>query len=702
MATEILTRKVGLIVGAAPLAIAVTVATATAAETPVPQENDTMTVVGNWLGDADPELVKAHPGARHVAREQEIKESGANTVAEALRLLPGVQVPENNGTGSGDFALNIGLRGLGSRLTSRATVLLDGVPLANAPYGQPQLSLAPVSLGNIEAIDVVKGGSAVRYGPQNIGGVINFITPSIPDEFAGRVALRTEVSTDKGDERRLNGSFSVGGSADNGAGVLLSYSGDHGDGFRDNNEQDIDNLLLKYTVPVNDTSRIEGRVNLYDAEAVLPGPLTSTEFDADPFQSTHLHERFDGDRQEVTARYINEIDALTDLEVGVFASDSFREFTLANGNDSSLTRLDRLPREYQVFGFEPRFSRLSFVGDSSHEWSVGYRFIREESNEKRYRRSGAAGFDPTSVAEVLNRNTDGETDAHALYIDDRITLGDWELVPGLRYENISVSRTNLLTDFTDEEDYSEWLPSVSASYNLSPRTKLYANANRSFAAVGHLALSTSSDSSLEPERSDLYELGARYESGPLALDGTLFYIDFDNQIQYDASVGANVNIGSTRHRGLELALNYDLSDLLLSGLSVDGSYAYTQAQHTSGDNNGNDLRLYSRHTGSVGVNYRHADWRLNLRSFAQSSQFSDDANTEAASADGADGRIPGFARWHLTAQRDLKLAGLDASLSLGIKNLFDKRYFTRASIENNGGLYVGEPRTAFIELVTNF
>ncbi|MBU5873054.1 hypothetical protein JVW08_20300, partial [Vibrio cholerae O1] len=38
-----------------------------------------------------------------------------------------------------------------------------------APYGQPQLSLAPVSIGNMDAVDVVRGGGAVRYGPQNVG-----------------------------------------------------------------------------------------------------------------------------------------------------------------------------------------------------------------------------------------------------------------------------------------------------------------------------------------------------------------------------------------------------------------------------------------------------------------------------------------------------------------------------------------------------
>jgi Fe(3+) dicitrate transport protein len=46
-------------------------------------------------------------------------------------------------------------------------VLIDDIPLAFAPYGQPPLSFAPVSLGNIESMDVVRSGGAVRYGPQN-------------------------------------------------------------------------------------------------------------------------------------------------------------------------------------------------------------------------------------------------------------------------------------------------------------------------------------------------------------------------------------------------------------------------------------------------------------------------------------------------------------------------------------------------------
>ena len=92
------------------------------------------------------------------------------------------------------MALNFGIRGLNPRLASRSTVLMDGIPVPFAPYGQPQLSFAPISMGNMDAVDVVRGGGAVRYGPQNVGGVVNFVTRAIPDEPTVKGGFQTETS----------------------------------------------------------------------------------------------------------------------------------------------------------------------------------------------------------------------------------------------------------------------------------------------------------------------------------------------------------------------------------------------------------------------------------------------------------------------------------------------------------------------------
>ena len=112
----------------------------------------------------DTEAAFRHPGGRTVITEQELLQGGATGIGEALRKVPGVKVVEASGTGNTDTKLNIGVRGLNPRLSARSTVLLDEVPLAVAPYGQPQMSLFPISLFNIQSIDVVRGGSSIRFG----------------------------------------------------------------------------------------------------------------------------------------------------------------------------------------------------------------------------------------------------------------------------------------------------------------------------------------------------------------------------------------------------------------------------------------------------------------------------------------------------------------------------------------------------------
>ena len=80
------------------------------------------------------------------------------------------------------MALAVGVVGmlLGLAALQRPSGSIDGIPAAFAPYGQPQLSMAPISSGNLDSIDVVRGAGSVRYGPQNVGGVINFVLKRDP------------------------------------------------------------------------------------------------------------------------------------------------------------------------------------------------------------------------------------------------------------------------------------------------------------------------------------------------------------------------------------------------------------------------------------------------------------------------------------------------------------------------------------------
>src|SRR5215475_6974262 len=84
---------------------------------PAPTNLEGVKVVGDWLGDAQQNTVQNHPGARTVVRRETLREAGATNLRDALRMIPGVQVQESNGTGGSDVSLNVGVRGLTSRLS---------------------------------------------------------------------------------------------------------------------------------------------------------------------------------------------------------------------------------------------------------------------------------------------------------------------------------------------------------------------------------------------------------------------------------------------------------------------------------------------------------------------------------------------------------------------------------------------------------
>lgn len=675
---------------------------------PVQLQGITVTAAGDWLGEADPEVVRTHAGGRSVIRQEEFEQRGAATVTEAIRAIPGVQAPPNNGTGSADSALNIGIRGMTSRLSAGTTILLDGVPLANAPYGQPETSLAPVSLGMLQAIDVVKGGGSVRYGPNTSGGVVNFVTKDIPTTpYGGEISLRGDNTASSRSDDRLAGKADLmfGGSLQNGSGLAVFYSGNHGEGYRDNLRQDIDDFMLKGKLALTETSRLETRLHHYYADNNLPGPLTQAAYSADPYQSTHSRERFLGERDEYVLKYVNEFNGDYRLETTGFHTESMRQFTLASnsstavvagGSDATANRLERLPRNYSVYGFEPRFTALAETGSLKHAMSVGYRYTTEATDEHQFRRTFTQGGNPFSVPETLIRYTDGSTEAHAVYVDDAVKIGSVTVTPGLRFEKVEVDRTNMLTGFRDTEKYNEPLPSLRVGWEVNRDLFAYANYSTSFNPVTHLALgaTTAAETSLEPERAKTYELGLRYKTGGLSLEGGLFWIDFDNQIESVNSV--NINTGATRHRGIETAAEYDLGMLnaSMTGLSVYATYAYTKATREEGANKGNDVQLYSPHVATLGTRYRVQEWTFNLNAYGQSQQYADDANTVDASANGKLGTIPGYVIWNGQVAYDFANG---PTVAFGVNNIFDQPYYTRASVEANGGLFAGAPRIAYVQ-----
>ncbi|KAF1068418.1 TonB-dependent siderophore receptor [Variovorax sp.] len=680
---------------------------------------EAITVTGDWLGSPTEKKVVEHPGARTIVEPRQIRESGSSSVRDVLRQIPGVQVQESNGTGGSDISLNVGVRGLTSRLSPRSTILMDGVPLAYAPYGQPQLSLAPLSLGNIETVDVVRGAGSVRFGPQNVGGIINFVTRSIPETFAAEASIGVE-SAGHGGGTKSTPSVFVGGTNDKGLGLALLYSGTHGEGFRQSNDKtNIDDVMLKGSYRFSKTDDIAVALHHFEGQGRMPGGLTTAQYALNPFQSDRPFDEFTGRRTDGSLRYTHN-DGINKFELLTYYTDSFRGSHLeqeGTGTTANQRRLTAAPREYHTFAIEPRYSRLIDSGSVVQEVSVGYRYLKEASSEVATRSSyyrPRLGFDASTLAQPAYQTSAGGTTANAFYIDDRIDFGNWTVTPGVRYEAIrshndvvGLTNSRITSVIAPKIDSNEWLPTVSVMYRMNERWSLFANAGVSFGPQQYAQLAQSTDG-LHPEKAKTYEIGTHYKGEAWSSELTLFNINFDKELQLARSITGDVgqwtDLGATRHRGLESALRYELGDLspALKGLSVSATYTYTQAIQKAGAFAGRDLPFYSRQVATLGARYERGPWTFNADVYAQSKQRSPgspDTNARYVTLEDSTGRlgnIPGYAVMNVRAGYDFGPTMRNLKLAVGVKNLFDRRYFNR-SVDNNGGKYVGQPRTVYLQ-----
>lgn len=649
---------------------------------------ETIQVSGDWLGTGLDNSVKTYPGARTVVKKQEIESTGAVNIGDLMRRIPGVQSTDNSGTAGGSMSLNIGVRGLAGRYSPRSTVLLDGIPMSFAPYGQPQLSFAPISLNNIDSVDVVRGGGAVRYGPQNVGGIINFKTRAIPTTpgASGDVAVRYNSFGQGGGNTQY--SAFVGGQSESGLGVAVLYSGQEGSGWRDNSNERINDFALKLRYEISPTSEIYGKINYYDVMSHTPGGLTPAQYNANPFQNTRQRDFWSGNRKGFDLGYLNTISDDKEFEIRTYFNQSFRQSALI---DTTRLLLQYQPRTYETFAIEPRYTQRFTTGAVTQDVTVGYRYLRERGDDKQYNQTIATGAIGTTTTNI------NATDAHAAYIDDKIAFGQWRITPGVRFEHIESNRATVGTTTTYSITNNKPLPSLNVAYLLTQQLTLFANYNTSFGVVQNTQLTSPASNTLQPEVAKTAEVGARWKSANLTAEATVFNIRFDNQIALiDGSSNIYQNLGKTKHDGVELAADYTFDNAsLLRGWSVFANATYTRAIQDSGTNAGKEVPFYSRLTDTIGTRFKSGPWGFNLSTTHQSRQFSDAVNSTVETTDGRNGEIPGFRT--INAQIDWKMPNAKGfDVFAGVNNLTDRRYYTRTT-DGNFGRIVGAPRTIYVQ-----
>jgi iron complex outermembrane recepter protein len=123
------------------------------------------------------------PLSTTVISKEDILNSGATCIPEALRLVPGMIVREKtNGNYDVHIRGNDNLPPKGMFVYSEnsiSLVMIDGRPVYNYAFGGTFWETLPIDLVDVERIEVIRGPSSALYGPNAVSGAINIITRTV-------------------------------------------------------------------------------------------------------------------------------------------------------------------------------------------------------------------------------------------------------------------------------------------------------------------------------------------------------------------------------------------------------------------------------------------------------------------------------------------------------------------------------------------
>ena len=653
-------------------------------------------------------------GGAHVLTEQDLADSRVLTINEALRKIPGVFARDEEGLG---LRPNIGIRGLNPTRSTKVLLLEDGLPLAFAPYGDNASYFHP-SIERFNRIEVLKNSGQIAFGPQTVGGLVNYISADPPESFAGRLAARG------GNRGYRDWQVAIGDTiAATETGWRLDATRKQSAGSRENIELDVTDVGVKVRQEMGAEQSLTLRASVYHERSQVPySGLTLAEFVANPRANAFVNDFFDSQRVAAALTHGWQIADDMALRTSVYATSFDRDWwrqsssSTQRPNDASdpaclgMQNLNvgcgnegRL-RSYTTFGIEPRLSIGGSLGDHSLHTVVGLRHHREHQHRQQVHgdtpRARAAGTGPNAG---LREDNVREVEALSGFIETSMTLERWTITPGVRIESIRYTRSNRLSNQSGSSALTQLVPGIGLTYKLNESAMLFAGVHRGFAPprVEDAIRVDGASVELEAELSWNREIGLRFEAEDRwRLEASLFEMDFTNQIVPASLAGGSgatlTNAGRTLHRGAEVAAEWrDDGHALAPHARVAWTwlpvarYVGTRYSAIPGNTHVNisDNRLpyAARQMATVTLGLRHGPLAAQLEGTWTGAMYGDDLNTVALTADGQRGRLGGYVIANLTLQyqRDEAL-----TLYASAKNLFDRLYLGDLS----RGIVVGPPR----------
>lgn len=500
----------------------------------------------------------ANPAAPHKVSKDKVQLYKYTDVNRVLRQTTGAYVREEDGQG---LRPNIGLRGTNPDRSKKVVILEDGILAGPAPYSAPAAYYTP-SMNHAQSLEIYKGFTAVPYGPNSIGGSVNYLSYDIPNGFT------PTLEASAGAFNTQNYKLGIGDNSGT-VGYLVQATRLSSDGFK---------TLDNGGFTGFEKNEITAKLKLGDFEARLG-------YSDEDSNETYLGLSPQDIRQSPFRRYAaSALDDMTwqhtkaelqhtlkisdntqlkstlyrhDFERDWFRLDGFRKvsaddskplFEILNDPQNNLVQYQILTgqlnsqsvgaagdllilgnqRTFYSQGAQTQLNSQFKVGKTTHDLEVGLRFhqdqIRRTHTENIYQM--AAGQMVRSpipqTAKDLNSNL---ATAVTLSVLENIK---WEKAVFTflgRFEQVRFNFRNSLNNTQINRDDTVFAPGAGALYNLTPELSVKASVNRGVSVAGLNDRGTEAQ-----EESVNYELGLKYlsQSQASVAEVVAFYNDYSN------------------------------------------------------------------------------------------------------------------------------------------------------------------------------
>lgn len=510
------------------------------------------------IGSEANELLK--PNSAHFISNQNLKKQQDTDLNRAIKQVPGVYVREEDGYG---LRPNVGIRGTNPDRSKKVNLMEDGVLIGPAPYSAPAAYYTP-SLMHLEGLEVFKGVATTIYGPNSVGGTVNFLTPHPAPGFSGF----GDVSAGSFDYRKLQARVAYGGEVYS---ALLQGGFHETTGFKklpgggDTGFAQSD-FLFKSKVRVksgenphfldfkvgysnedsDETYLGQTKKDLYQEpyRRYEASRLDNMKWNHQTYQVSYNAVLSPSSVVSVTGYWHNfdrvwyrldKFNSTTTIREVLNNPETFADqYGILRGTlDSSVLgagtgELDVARNERKYFSRGVILQHLWTPGRHDIQWGLRLHEDQIRRNHGLDRYAMTSGRLVRTGTPRIQTEVDRDTSwSQALFVRDEVELGNFRVYGALRFERVETEAREMVsndayvdTEFSNRDEF--FVPGLGVLYSINSKNSVFAGVNRGYSPVG-----PGQSDKADPETSTNYEFGFRHAS-LFFFEAIGFYSDYQN------------------------------------------------------------------------------------------------------------------------------------------------------------------------------